>query len=332
MNTSLCRRLLGVDIWHGLEEVPASLDASVVTIGVFDGIHRGHRTLIAKATTRATELGVPSILLTFNPHPLAILRPDRMPPMLGSVRERADLADELGVEHMLALSFNADMARLEPEEFFTQVLMDTLHARVVVVGENFTFGYKAAGTTDTLKQLGEKYGVEIEVLPLLAEDGTVLCSTLIRNCLAASDVKRANWALGRAYSVKGQVVRGAGRGGKDLGFPTANLYFPDSVALPADGVYAGWLRVVSPAPIDGDMEHDVRYMAAISVGHNPTFGDERRSVESFVLDRSADLYGHTVVVEFVDFVRGMEKFSSVEELLEAINNDVAQVRKALADA
>ncbi|AHI23028.1 bifunctional riboflavin kinase/FAD synthetase [Corynebacterium vitaeruminis] len=320
-----------MDIWHGLQDVPASLDASVVTIGVFDGIHRGHKTLISLATTKAREQQIPSILLTFNPHPLAVLRPDRMPPMLGSVRERADLAAELGVDHMLALSFNADMARLEPEEFFTQVLMDTLRARTVVVGENFTFGYKAAGTTDTLKELGEKYGVEINVLPLLAEDGTVLCSTLIRNCLAEGNITRANWALGRLYSVKGQVVRGAGRGGKELGFPTANLYFPDSVALPADGVYAGWLRVVSQAPIEGTMKHEVRYMAAISVGHNPTFGDERRSVESFVLDHEADLYGHTVVVEFVDFVRGMEKFTSVEELLTAIHKDVDDVRAILGD-
>lgn len=320
-----------MDIWHGLQDVPASLDASVVTIGVFDGIHRGHKTLISLATTKAREQQIPSILLTFNPHPLAVLRPDRMPPMLGSVRERADLAAELGVDHMLALSFNADMARLEPEEFFTQVLMDTLRARTVVVGKNFTFGYKAAGTTDTLKELGEKYGVEINVLPLLAEDGTVLCSTLIRNCLAEGNITRANWALGRLYSVKGQVVRGAGRGGKELGFPTANLYFPDSVALPADGVYAGWLRVVSQAPIEGTMKHEVRYMAAISVGHNPTFGDERRSVESFVLDHEADLYGHTVVVEFVDFVRGMEKFTSVEELLTAIHKDVDDVRAILGD-
>lgn len=208
-----------MDIWHGLQDVPASLDASVVTIGVFDGIHRGHKTLISLATTKAREQQIPSILLTFNPHPLAVLRPDRMPPMLGSVRERADLAAELGVDHMLALSFNADMARLEPEEFFTQVLMDTLRARTVVVGKNFTFGYKAAGTTDTLKELGEKYGVEINVLPLLAEDGTVLCSTLIRNCLAEGNITRANWALGRLYSVKGQVVRGAGRGGKAVEKP-----------------------------------------------------------------------------------------------------------------
>lgn len=322
-----------MDIWQGLEDVPATLKGSVVTIGVFDGIHRGHETLISHATKRAEELGVPSLLLTFNPHPLAILRPEIMPPMLGTVRERADLARNLGVDHMLALNFNASMASLSPEEFFTHVLVDTLHAKEVVVGDNFTFGHKAQGTTQTLKELGEKYGVAIEIKDLLAENGEVLCSTLIRQCLKDGDIKKANWALGRRYSVKGEVVRGAGRGGRELGYPTANLYFPDSVALPQDGVYAGWLRVKrvgASAPIDGDMDYDTRYMAAISVGHNPTFGDERRSVESFVLDRDADLYGHTVIVEFVDYVRGMEKFNGVEDLLEAMARDVTKTREILA--
>ncbi|MBP3087820.1 bifunctional riboflavin kinase/FAD synthetase [Corynebacterium sp. sy017] len=319
-----------MDIWNGLTEVPSTLESAVVTIGVFDGIHRGHRMLISQATQRAQELAVPSVLLTFNPHPLAILCPDRMPPMLGSVAERADLVAELGIDHMLALNFNADMARLEPEQFFVQVLLETLHARTIVVGENFSFGYRAQGTTDTLKELGKKYGVEVNVVQLLTENNTVLCSTFIRNCLASGDIAQANWALGRNYSVSGQVVRGAGRGGKELGYPTANLYFPDSVALPQDGVYAGFFQIISEAPIDGDMEKKTRYPAAISVGHNPTFGDERRSVESFVLDKDTDLYGHTVVVEFVEHIRGMKKFDSLSDLLDAIATDVDKVRDMLA--
>lgn len=322
-----------MDIWLGFEDVPETLKGSVVTIGVFDGIHRGHKTLINHAVTRARALDVPSLLLTFNPHPLAILRPEIMPPMLGTMRERADLACGLGVDNMLALNFNASMASLSPEEFFSQVLVDTLHAKEVVVGENFTFGHKAQGTTQTLRELGQKYGVAVTVKELLAENGEVICSTLIRNSLKESNIQKANWALGRKHSVKGEVVRGAGRGGRELGFPTANLYFPDSVALPADGVYAGWLRVKrvgASAPIEGDMDYDTRYLAAISVGHNPTFGDERRSVESFVLDHHADLYGHTVIVEFVDFVRGMEKFNGVDELLEAMARDVEKTREILA--
>ncbi|AKE41436.1 Riboflavin biosynthesis protein ribF [Corynebacterium kutscheri] len=320
---------MDVDIWHGLDDVPQDFAASVVTIGVFDGIHRGHRLLISEATQRARSLGVPSLLLTFNPHPLAILRPDHMPPMLGSVAQRADLAEELGVDHMLALNFTADLSRKTPEEFFHDIVVGTLKAKAVVVGENFTFGFKAAGTTATLRKLCADNSVELTVVPLLTEDDTVVCSTFIRNALTQGNIRQANWALGREFSVKGEVVRGAGRGGKELGFPTANLYFPDSVALPRDAVYAAWFTVVSEAPIDGDIQRGVRYPAAVSVGHNPTFGDERRSVESYVIDRDADLYGHTVVVEFVDHVRDMEKFSGVEELLDAMARDVENTRQIL---
>ncbi|MDO4762564.1 MAG: bifunctional riboflavin kinase/FAD synthetase [Corynebacterium sp.] len=311
-----------MNIWRGFDEIPSELRASVVTIGVFDGMHRGHKTLLDTAVGHGKKLGVPTVLLTFDPHPLAVLRPDRIPPMLATVAQRAKLAEAEGIDHMLAMSFSADMARLSPEEFFTQVIVNSLQAKAVVVGSNFTFGYKAAGTTDTLQELGEKYGVEVFVLNLLEEEDEIICSTMIRGLLAQGDVARANWALGRTFSVSGEVVRGAGRGGKELGFPTANLYFPDSVALPKDGVYAGWLRIVSTAPVEGDMQPGVRYPAAISVGDNPTFGDARRSVESYVINQDADLYGHTVEVEFVDFVRDMLTFSSVEELVATIKGDV----------
>lgn len=314
--------------WTSLDEIP-NLESSVVTIGVFDGIHRGHRTLIAAATQKARQYGVPSVVLTFNPHPLAVLRPEHMPPMLGSLADRSDLVAGLGIDHMVALHFTADLARLSPEEFFQQVLVDALHARTVVVGENFTFGYKAQGTTEVLQELGKRFGVEVIVLELLAEDGTVLSSTVVRKCLSKGEIRQANSILGRNFEVTGQITRGAGRGGRELGFPTANQYFPDSVALPADGVYAGWFTVVSQAPIEGDMQPQVCYPAAISVGHNPTFGDERRSVESYIIGREADLYGHTAKVEFVDFVRPVEKFDSVPELLEAIAADVRKVESIL---
>ncbi|APG81836.1 bifunctional riboflavin kinase/FAD synthetase [Corynebacterium pseudotuberculosis] len=322
-------KLSRVDIWHHIEDIPADLDASVITIGVFDGVHRGHRTLISAATQRARVLGVPSILVTFNPHPLAVLRPEKMPPLLGTVAQRANLVKNLGVDHMLAMNFTANLSQLSPEDFFVSIIKDKLKAKVVVVGENFTFGYKAAGNTETLKKLGEDYDIEIRVLELLAEDQTIVSSSVIRKALAEGDVRRAKWGLGWEFSVSGDVVRGAGRGGKELGYPTANLYFPDSIALPEDGVYAGWLQITSAAPIDGDMVAGVRYPAAISVGHNPTFGDQRRSVESFVLDRQADLYGHSVTVEFVDRIRGMVKFSGMEELLEAIAKDVEATREIL---
>lgn len=316
-------------IWHGLEDVPADLVASVVTIGVFDGVHRGHRTLIDRAIQRARELNVPSVLATFDPHPLSVVRPQNVPPMLSTVDDRARLAHELGINAVLAFRFTKEMAALSPEEFFSSVLVDTLKVKAVVVGENFTFGHKAAGTTDTLRELGERYGVEIDVLPLLNDGPQRVSSSEIRGLLNQGDLSKAAEALGRPYSVCGEIVRGAGRGGKELGYPTANQYFPDSVALPGDGVYAGWFEIVDAKGPTGDMQEGVAYPAAISIGTNPTFGDERRSVESFVLDRDADLYGRIARVTFVEKLRDMHKFHGVEELLDAIGADVEATRKAL---
>lgn len=312
--------------------MPADLGRSVVTIGVFDGVHRGHRALISEARAAADRHGVPCVVMTFDPHPLAVLHPDRMPPMLGNLANRADLAEDLGVDHMLAVRFTHELAAQSPEEFFTQVLQGCLNAAAVIVGDNFTFGHRASGTTETLVELGERYGVEVRVLPLVAEDGTTISSTVIRGLLSEGNVRRANWALGRNYSVAGEVCRGAGRGGRELGYPTANLYFPESVALPADGVYCGWFTILDDAPVDGDMQPHQRYMTAVSVGTNPTFGDERRSVEAFVLDQDADLYGRFCAVEFVERLRPMVKFSSVDELLSAMGQDVARAREILTTA
>ncbi|MDU0477916.1 bifunctional riboflavin kinase/FAD synthetase [Staphylococcus chromogenes] len=319
-----------MDIWHGLSEVPTDLDGSVVTIGVFDGVHRGHQQLIDTAVQRAQELQVPSVLLTFDPHPAAVIRPEAMPPLLSTMVGRAALVAQRGIDSLLALKFTRDLAALEPEEFFTDILMGTLRAKTVIVGENFRFGHRASGNTDTLRELGQRHGVEVIVQDLLKVGAERCSSTRVRALLSDGDVSGAATILGRPFSVFEIVARGAGRGGAELGYPTANMYVSDKYAVPADGVYAGWFIVRSYSPIVGDMERDVRYPAAISVGTNPTFGDTRRSVETFVLDRHADLYGHACEVEFVDFVRGMEKFSSVEELLVAMERDVARVREILA--
>lgn len=270
------------------------------------------------------------MLATFDPHPVAVVAPDKMPPMLGSVDDRAELAEEMGVDHLLTLRFTKEVAALSPEEFFTRILRDKLQARAVAVGQNFTFGHFAEGTCDTLRGLGQKYGVDVDIVDLLTEEGITLSSTEVRRALAQGDVEKAAWILGRDFSVREQVVRGAGRGGRELGYPTANMYFPDTVAVPADGVYAGWFEVSDDGQIDGDMEPGVKYPTAISVGTNPTFGDEQRSVESFILDREADLYGRTAVVTFVRHLRGMERFSDVDQLLAAIGKDVEDTRGLLS--
>ncbi|WP_257158409.1 bifunctional riboflavin kinase/FAD synthetase [Corynebacterium cystitidis] len=318
-----------MDIWYGLDTVPGSLDASVVTIGVFDGVHRGHQRLITTAVEAARTSGVPSVLMTFDPHPIAVFAPERTPTMLSTLAERAELVTELSVDHLLVVDFTRELAGVSPEEYFTTVLVDTLKARCVVVGENFTFGADAAGTADTMRELCQLHDVNVQIVDLLFDDGQRVSSTFVRQRLSAGDIPAANEALGRNYAVVAEIEHGAGRGGKELGYPTANQYFSESVALPADGVYAGWFTVLGSQPIDGDMQPGVRYPAAISIGTNPTFGDHRRSVESFILGQEADLYGKIAKVEFVKKVRDMVKFHSVEELLKNMARDVRTTREVL---
>lgn len=319
-----------MDIWYGLDAVPQPQPGSVVTIGVFDGVHRGHQRLIGRAVEAARASGHQSVVMTFDPHPIAVFAPERTPTLLTPLSDRAELVSRLGVDHLLVIDFTKELAGQSPEEYFRGVLVERLNAKHVLVGENFTFGHGASGTSQTMQELGQKYGVDVTIVDLLIEEGTRVCSTFVRECLNDGDPAAAAHALGRPYSVTGEVKRGAGRGGKELGYPTANQYFAESEALPADAVYAGWFTVVDEGDIDGDMEPGVKYPAAISVGTNPTFGDSQRSVESFILDRDADLYGRIATVEFVHKVRDMVKFHSVEELLENMAQDVATTRTLLA--
>ncbi|WP_459611586.1 bifunctional riboflavin kinase/FAD synthetase [Corynebacterium urogenitale] len=325
-----------MNIWYGLDRVPQALGDSgtAVTIGVFDGVHRGHQQLIQRAIDEARRLGVPSVMFTFDPHPTVVFRPDAVPPLLGTVEERARLALDMGIDHVVVVGFTAEIAAWSPEEYVDRVLVDLLGAKSVIVGENFTFGHKAAGTPETLQQLGPERDMTVHVLNLLQLDEHTVSSTYIRSALAAGKVEDAHEALGRPFSVHGEVTHGAGRGGRALGFPTANQYFQEKFALPADGVYAGYLIVEQPADGGekvGTMPVGQRLPAAISVGTNPTFGHEPRSVESFVLDHEADLYGLNVTVEFIHRLRGMETYTSLEELIEAINKDVADTRQVLGD-
>lgn len=326
-----------MDILSGLEDIPADLKDPVVTIGVFDGVHRGHQMLITRAVEHAQAAGVPSVVMTFEPHPVAVFAPDQTPPVLLPLAERARLIADLGVDYMLVIDFTRELAGESPEEYFESVIVNKLHASRVVVGENFTFGAGASGTAQTMLALGEKYRVDVDVVSLLFDGSARICSTSIRSALRDGDVAGAAEFLGREFSITAPVERGAGRGGRELGYPTANQYVADTDAVPGDGVYAGWFSVLpigsdgeAIGEIDGDMEPGIRYAAAISVGTNPTFGDDRRSVESFVLDRDADLYDRLARVEFIAKVRDMVKFDSVDELLENMARDVARVREILS--
>ena len=310
--------------WQGLDDVPDGWGPSVVTIGVFDGVHRGHQRIVGRATEVAAALGLPVVVITFDPHPDEVVRPGAHPPHLGTARQRAELLAGLGVDAVCVLPFTREFSELGPDEFVHAVLVDRLHAVRVVVGEDFRFGYRAAGDVALLAELGEKYDFTAEGVPLLADDGVRISSSEIRERLAAGDVAAAARDLGRPHRVEGVVVRGQRRG-RGLGFPTANLETPPHTAIPADGVYAGWLISLDP----GGRERE-RWPAAISVGTNPTFDETERSVEAHALDRDdLDLYGTHVAVDFVARLRGQVRFDSVDELVAQMRDDVDAARALL---
>jgi riboflavin kinase/FMN adenylyltransferase len=309
-------------VWRTVAEVPADLGRTVVTIGNFDGVHLGHQHVVRRAREVADELGVAHVVaVTFDPHPMAVLRPEHAPVILTDMATRADLLVDAGADAVLALPFDSAMASWSPEEFVRRVLVDALHARGVVVGANFRFGRRAAGDVGTLRAEGEQCDFVVEGIPL---DGgpQVWSSTYVRTCLAAGDVSGAAEALGRPYAVRGVVVEGDKRG-RELGYPTANVPAPSGRATPADGVYAGRLC---------RLDTGETFPAAISVGDNPTFAGERdRRVEAYVLDRDdLELYGVEVEVSFVERLRGMVRFDGVEALIATMDDDVARARALLA--
>ncbi|MER6500884.1 bifunctional riboflavin kinase/FAD synthetase [Streptomyces sp. NPDC001455] len=301
--------------WRGLEDIPEGWGRSVVTIGSYDGVHRGHQLIIGRAVERARELGVPSVVVTFDPHPSEVVRPGSHPPLLAPHHRRAELMADLGVDAVLVLPFTTEFSKLAPTDFIVKVLVDRLHACLVIEGPNFRFGHRAAGNVQLLTEFGATYDYDVEVIDLYvsgeAGGGEPFSSTLTRRLVAAGDVAGAAEILGRPHRVEGIVVRGAQRG-RELGFPTANLETLPHTAIPADGVYAGWLNA------NGES-----MPAAISVGTNPQFDGTERTVEAYAIDRvGLDLYGLHVSVDFLAYVRGMRKFESVDDLLVAMAADV----------
>jgi riboflavin kinase / FMN adenylyltransferase len=312
--------------WQGPADVPDDWGRSVVTIGVFDGVHRGHQRIIGRARQVASELGLPTVVVTFDPHPDEVVRPGSHPPFLCSTRRRADLLAGLGADAVCVIPFTYEFSQLGPDEFVRTVLVDRLHTARVVVGEDFRFGHKAAGDVALLAELGEKYDFTVEGLPLVTEDGVRISSSEIRARLAEGDVAGAAHDLGRPHRVEGVVVRGHQRG-LSLGFPTANLETLPHTAIPADGIYAGWLYELDPS----DGSETQTWPAAISVGTNPTFDGRERTVEAYALDRTdLDLYGAHVAVDFVQRLRPTLKFDTVDELVAQMHKDVAETRQLLA--
>lgn len=310
-----------VKLWRSLSEVPEDLGRTAVVIGNFDGVHRGHQHVVRRGHEVAAERGLTLVAVTFEPHPMAVLRPEHTPVVLTTLEQRAELLADAGADAVLALPFDRDMAAWTPDEFAERVLVSRLHAAVVVVGANFRYGNRAAGDVSCLSDFGAGHDFTVEGIPL---DGgpQVWSSTYVRTCLASGDVAGAAEALGRPYSIRGIVVKGDQRG-RELGFPTANVPATSERAVPPDGVYAGWLT---------RRDTGERFPAAISVGTNPTFdGVIGRRVESYVLDRTdLDLYGVEVEVAFAEHLRGMVAFESIDALIVQMRADVDRTRALLS--
>jgi riboflavin kinase/FMN adenylyltransferase len=305
---------VGIPFWFGKQ--PAQGQSSVVAIGVFDGVHLGHREIIATAKKRAIELDLPLVALTFEPHPTAVLAPDRQPAMLATVSYRAELLLGAGADAVVVWPFTKEFASYSPTRFVDETLVQTLGARAVFVGTNFTYGHKASGGVGQLLSDGLQKGFEVHAVPLLTGGVAPFSSTLIRTAVESGDLQRAWQLLARPHCVEGLVVHGDARG-RQLGYPTANLALQHHTCIPGDGVYAGWLSVAGE-----------RWPAAISVGTNPTFDGLERRVEAYALDREdLALYDQVARVEFGWRLRETLKFGSIEDLLAQMAKDCDRARE-----
>jgi riboflavin kinase/FMN adenylyltransferase len=297
-----------------LDSLPLEGGPSVVTVGFFDGVHLGHRRVFDAVAGRAAERGLRSVVITFDRHPREILHPGTEPRLLTSVERKAELVSACGIDVLAVLEFDRDFSLITAEAFVRDVLAEGVHARLAVMGANFTFGYRAAGTMDTLPALGAPFGMAVETVGIVDLDGRPVSSTSIREALSSGDLVWPSRALGRRFVLDGEVVYGHGRG-TDLGFPTANLRTWPRLMLPGQGVYAVAAEVAGR-----------RYRAAIDVGTNPTFGVDPLHVEAFLLGFEGELHGEPLSIEFWERLRDEEKYGSVDELIVAIADDVERTR------
>lgn len=319
--------------WNDVGDVPTDLASSVVAIGNFDGVHLGHRAVLRQVVDIARDRACRSVAITFDPHPVLVLRPAEAPVPLTTLDHRLELMASTGLDAALVLPFTFELATWSPERFVDEVLVRRLKVCAVVVGRDIRFGHRNSGDIGTMRELGAKLGFDVLVIDDVGDDRSRAqehatprwSSTWLRAVIAEGDVAAAARVLGRPHRVTATVVHGDHRG-RELGYPTANLG-PDAVGVvPADGVYAGWLERVGAAGDDPDR----RLPAAISVGTNPTFDGRDRRVEAYVLDRhDLDLYGDVVAIEFVSRLRPTVRFEGIEPLLVQMADDVRRTREIL---
>ncbi len=324
--------------FYGIDTLRPPADGSVITIGTFDGVHLGHRVLIARAISDASALGAASVIVTWDRHPAATLRPDKMPPLLCSPERKIELLAERGADVLAVLPFDEDLSQWPAERFVEDVLVAGLAAREVVVGEDWRFGKGAAGNVALLSEMGASLGFDVVGLGLERAGDEPVSSTRIRKLIAGGDLDGAAELLGRRFDLDGVVVHGDARG-KSLGFPTANVELPAGVAHPPRGVYAGRARVGGDAtmlpPEEGDPAPRGWYPAAVNIGVNPTFGGDPdvhpARVEAYLLGLDSDIYGAELRVELWSRLRDEEKFDSADDLIEQMHKDVEETRRVVED-
>ncbi len=300
-----------------------SEDRSVITIGVYDGVHRGHRAVISQVRDRAAKLGAKTVVVTFDRHPASVVRPESAPPLLTNIEQKLELLSGTGVDATMVVPFDEDQSHETPVHFVERVLVDALRAKVVIVGEDFRFGHMRQGNVTLLREMGERHDFSVEPLALVPRTDGIdepVSSTAIRRALAGGEIDTATRMLGAFYEVRGRVVDGDKRG-RTIGFPTANVEVPRQMCLPSDGVYAGLYRRAN-----GD-EH----MCAINLGRRPTFyrNADHALLEAYLLDFDGDLYGEEAAVKFVAFLRSERRFDSVDDLRRQLSLDIEHARSAV---
>jgi len=304
--------------------VPPLPNGSIVTVGTFDGVHRGHAYVLSEVRGLADELECPAVAVTFDRHPASVVRPESAPRLLTDLRRKAELIADHGIDYLYVLRFDEERSLEPPDEFLHETVIGTWHARIAVEGENFHFGHRRLGDVGVLEEAGARYGFKVRSVPLLtADDDSVISSDAVRAALASSNVARAARLLGRTYDMHGIVEHGDGRG-RQIGFPTANVAVAGDMQLPADGVYAGWYERPDGSP----------HRAAISIGRRPTFYADNGLllVEAHLLDFDDDLYGEHATVRVETWLRSQTRFGSVEDLVAQLHRDVEATRRTTASS
>lgn len=307
-----------MEIFTTITDLSKRFSKIAVVLGTFDGVHLGHRKIISRAVDLAKSMGGTSVVFTFSNHPLSVIAPNRCPRQITTPEYKAELIKNIGVDVLITIPFTEAFAKLSPEEFLI-LLKTKLNPKYVVVGPNYSFGYKSAGKPELLKSAGPRFGFKAEVMDAFSFGGTLISSTLIRQKIADGKVSDAVRLLGHPFKIEGQVVAGEQRG-RTIGYPTANLVILPEIVAPADGVYA--VKV-----------HTLRgiYTGIANIGTNPTFNGSQHRLEVYIFSFKEDLYGKKIGVEFIEYIRGEKKFANAEKLVEQIRRDINRVQKCFCN-